>query len=153
MRNSIIWVSILLLVASAYMYVNMSQTQVQLQSPAISFRAENKTPGTTIPDNPYVVRHGSNAMPAGMSAGGVISGQKQGIEPAVVSPSGNTSEGNGGQTPSSAQPLVKVPSQSPDYAGNASSGQPNQTKPGIDVGKGGGIEPGTFGNSGQSSAP
>ncbi|HZD58870.1 MAG TPA: hypothetical protein VE439_00245 [Anaerolineae bacterium] len=71
-EKSIMFISVSLLAASAYMYLNMDRDRVQLQSPEKALFAnveEQQKPKKDTKSNPYVIWHGSNAMPKGMGQG------------------------------------------------------------------------------------
>ncbi|MHB8840196.1 MAG: hypothetical protein ACYC56_00175 [Candidatus Aquicultor sp.] len=78
--RSIVAVSVLLLAASVYMYMNLNRTQVQLQSPAAGIFATKPT-APPVAQNKYVIRNGSNEMPAGMGQADADKKPAQGVQP------------------------------------------------------------------------
>ncbi len=119
--RSIVAVSVLLLAASVYMYMNLNRTQVQLQSPATGIFTTKPTE-PPVAQNKYVIRNGSNEMPAGMGqADPTPSGIQPGGAPATAgqasaapqSQSGIDVNAGGGITPASANqaddPAIQMP--------------------------------------------
>jgi len=122
--RSIVAFSLLLLVASVYMYMNLNRAQVQLQSPASGIFS-TKTTEKPAPQNKYVIRNGSNEMPAGMGQadankpaqgiqpGGAPAAAGQG-SPAPQSQTGIDVNAGGGITPAPANQSQGAAIQMPD---------------------------------------
>jgi len=155
-EKSVLFVSALLLVTSAYMYLNMDKNQVQLQAPSKSLfaevQAEEKTKTEDVKNNPYVIWHGSNAMPEGMGQGD----NKPEFMPKWQQDKIKDVAERGGITPAPRPESNQTSSQ--DKAPNPDQQQTPDKSPAPSPGQGGGITPSAFDgdnpdNSGNTSMP